>query len=198
MRKTVAVSVAIVLVLGACTKSKPVASRSPRPTPTAAQSSAAASASPSTSPTPSVSPSPEKLPLSEARVEGKFFGNNTGLDYTFVPKCKTGACAVWGTTKKSKTNFSLKGGLYSGGGTIHEDCSAGGLSTDMAVKLKVSFRAKKAEWIDGVWRATALSVRSSVDSPGAKASETSGGWIHTVTCDPYHKDFNGSSFLKGH
>lgn len=198
MKKAVAASVVTILLLAACTKSKPVASQSPPPSPTATQSSASASLAPSVSPTPSASPSPEKLPLSEARVEGKFLGSGTGTDYTFVPKCKKGACSVWGTTKKSKTNFSLKGGLYSGGGTIHDDCSAGGLSTDLTVKVKVSFRAKKAEWIDGEWRATVLSVKSSVDSPGAKKSVTSGGMIRTVTCDPYHKDFNGSSFLKGH
>ena len=201
MKKAAASLIVLVILLGACSgtdSSEETKENSGAEASESATAAASPEASPSEALSPSASPSPEKLPLAEARVAGRYLGGGLGFDLAFVPKCKSGPCDVWGVTKKSKSSFDQDGGFYRGGGTFHEDCSAGGVTTDMAIKLRMTMRVSKAEYVKDVWTATVLDFQARVDSPGAKKSVTSGGYIRTVTCDPVHNKSHGKMFLKGH
>lgn len=140
------------------------------------------------------------LPLEQARVEGRFLGAGFfGNDLTFSPSCASGPCNVVGEDRDSKVRFTRRGGSYKGTMTDSQICGpANGLHANMSVRFAYSFEVTKAEYISGEWRATAIATSAETDSDGASTSASGPGWSRTVSCEPFHREGHGNSFLKGH
>ena len=192
-----AVAALLAASLAACSKTETVASPSPGGETVAV--SAAESPSAGESVSPSASPLP-KLPLEQARVEGRFLGAGFfGRDLTFSAICASGPCNAVGEDNEIKVKFKRHGASYEGTVTDHQDCGPShGLHANIAVHYAYSFKVTKAEYIKGEWRATAIDTDASMESPGGTASASGSGWSRTLTCKPFHRTGRGNSFLKGH
>lgn len=135
------------------------------------------------------------LPVSKARVEGIYNGK---VDWTIKPNCAGGPCG--GLAKSgSQTRIHFAGhGTYRGQTQISKSCAEGGISIRLPLRISLSFRPTKAEWIGSEWLATAIDVQVQWQRPGGKKSvRVSPTTTRTLTCDAIHKTERFSATLTG-
>lgn len=158
---------------------------------------------PDAAPSKTVSQSPPSsqladLPLSEARVEGRFRGPGLGgLAFTFEPLCLEGSCDLRADRGVAALRFEKSDGTYRANDTFLQRCGRGALSFPYSVRQMFRLVVVDAKFVEGEWRATVLKVTTEHKSPGGSKTLTSGADRVTRTCKGVHKTKTGRAVLEG-
>jgi hypothetical protein len=135
-------------------------------------------------------------------ISGKFAGNGFSSSVSLYPKCAKAPCsAVVGRFAKGGVTFKRigkSGTAYKASATTSVTCGQGeALAFSMKVYETWSFRVLRADYVDGVWTATAIHAASSISTPGGQNSSSSLFATNTLTCHAYSHATQGTMVRVG-